>query len=564
MLSELHIRNLGVIEEVTAEFAGGFTVLTGETGAGKTMVLSSLRLLSGHRADASRVRAGSDKATVEGIFDVSTLGADEDVQAVRAMIDEIDGFADDGEVIATRTVSSAGRSRAHLAGKTVAAGMLSQFSSAVLTIHGQNDQLRLLDPARQLEVLDEFAGHHELLGEYREARQRWLLASKDLERRLKDRRELALESETLQRAIGIIDDIDPQPNEDEDVKAQIRRMQDADDMRRNLQQALAMVDGSEAEDPEMGNAQDFLAQAASLLAGEDEELQGLADRLNEVSALLTDIAHDAGRALLHVPDPESLESLLERQQSLRELRKFAVDVNGALEWRSKAQERLATIDVSDDVIEALQEQVAAAEKDMLALAQRLSKGRQAAAAEFGKAVTAEIARLHMSSTVTVSVQQQDPGASGIDAVEFRLTQGGHETALASSASGGELSRIMLALEVILAQRTASTGRTMVFDEVDAGVGGKAAVEIGQRLAMLAEDNQVIVVTHLPQVAAFADTHLYVAKQATDSSVSSTVRALSDEERVEELSRMLAGLESETGRAHAEELMEMARARRGIS
>ena len=554
-----------MIEEATAEFAGGFTVVTGETGAGKTMVVSSLRLLSGHRADASRVRAGSDKASVDGVFDVSAVGGDDDSSSIRTLIDELGGYVEDGEVIVSRTVNATGRSRAHLAGKTAPAAVLAQFASHILTIHGQNDQLRLLDSVRQLAALDEFAGTADMAAEFAQLRQQWISSAKDLARRTKDKRELSLEAETLQRALATINEIDPQPGEDHEVKEAIRKLQDADELRTAMMTALTALEGGEAIDPEAGNAQDLIAEAAQQLSSDDAELQGLADRLHELNAQVADIIAEIGQSLLSVPDPDSLEGLLERQQQLRELRKFAVDVDGALEWKVQAEQKLSRIDVSDEVIEQLQAKVAGFHADMMKLGKKLSARRVRAASDFGQAVTEEIRGLHMSATFSVAVEQpdmqakhEDPGPHGLDRVEFRLSQGGHETALASSASGGELSRIMLALEVILSARTAATGRSMVFDEVDAGVGGKAAVEIGRRLANLAEDNQVIVVTHLPQVAAFADSHVHVSKAATEDHVSSTVRTLTEEERVEELSRMLAGLESESGRAHAEELMKMAK------
>ncbi|HIW95684.1 MAG TPA: DNA repair protein RecN [Candidatus Corynebacterium gallistercoris] len=549
MLTELNIKNLGVIQEATAEFAGGLSVVTGETGAGKTMVVSSLRLLSGHRADASRVRSGADKALVEGYFAV-------DSSAVEELVDQVGGFIEDGEVIASRTVSAMGRSRAHLAGKGVAAGVLGEFSGHVLTIHGQNDQLRLLDPVRQLHALDRFAGVREDVRRYRELRATWQNLDKDLQRRLEAKRELALETETLQRAVEAIDAIDPQPGEDEELKQQIQRMQAADDLRAAMAQAMAALDGG--EDAELTGATDLVGEAARQLSGVDAQMQRLSERLDEVAVVLADISADIGQALADVPDPEALEDMLQRQMELRELRKYAVDVDGAIAWRDEAERRLASIDVSGEAIDKLRAQVEHAYGEVMDAAAQLSAARVAAAETFGAAVTDEIRGLHMNAEIRVALTHTaQPGPYGLDEVEFQLVQGGNVNPLAGSASGGELSRVMLALEVILAA-TSKGGATMVFDEVDAGVGGKAAVEIGRRLAKLAVDNQVIVVTHLPQVAAFADAHVYVSKSVSESSVSSSVRTLGEEERIDELSRMLAGLESDTGRAHAEELMEMAR------
>ena len=342
MLQELHIRNLGVIEESTAEFDSGLTVVTGETGAGKTMVVSSLRLLSGHRADTSRVRAGADRAVVEGIFSFDATSHPK----VSDLIEEVGGFVEDEEVIASRTVTSAGRSRAHLAGKTVAAGVLGEFASGMITIHGQNDQLRLIDPVRQLLAVDEYAGLGPLRAEYRAARAEWVALAKDLKKRMDARRELALETETLQRALETIDAIDPQPGEDEDLKMQIQRLQAADELRAQMGDALAVIDGSAGEvDADVPTAVDLVAQAENFLRSDDEQLEKLADRLREISTLLSDVAMEVGQALAAVPDPDELEGMLQRQQELRELRKFAVDVDGAIAWRDEARERLSKIDV---------------------------------------------------------------------------------------------------------------------------------------------------------------------------------------------------------------------------
>ena len=577
MLTELQIRNLGVIEEVTAEFAAGFTVVTGETGAGKTMVVTGLKLLSGARADAQRVRGGTDKASVDGIFrifggDADSGPADGDAEKLAQMVEEIGGYLDDGEAVVSRSVNASGRSRAHLAGRTVAAGVLSDFTSRLLTIHGQSDQLQLTDPVKQLRSLDSFAGLDDDRREYRRLRRQWAGLARDLNDRTVNRRELALEAETLRHALAQIDELDPQPGEDEDLKVRISRLQDADDVRSAVATALTAVDGDPEDAGE--SAADALGMAASVLeaaAGGDPRIAGLGSRLAALVGELTDISGELGTVLSAAPDPENLEDLLQRQQDLRELRTFAVDVDGALAWRDEARERLGAIDVSDDVLEELRASVADAAEEMLAAARRLASGRISASARFAEAVTAEIRGLLMAAEFRVVVTTHggdgknlgkgagkdattaDCGPDGITEVEFQLVQGGSAHPLGATASGGELSRVMLALEVILA----GSGRTMVFDEVDSGVGGRAAVEIGRRLARLAVHNQVIVVTHLPQVAAFADAHVHVSKAATDATVRSSVRTLTEEERVEELSRMLAGLESDTGRAHAEELLETA-------
>ncbi|MEZ2121412.1 DNA repair protein RecN [Corynebacterium sp. CCM 9203] len=568
MLAEITIENLGVIPVATTELDSGLTVLTGETGAGKTMVVSGLRLLCGGRADASRVRTGASQAVVEGRFLVDQLPPDT-ARTIVELVDAAGGSADEnGEFIASRTVNATGRSRAHLGGRSVPAATLADFTAELLTIHGQNDQLRLLAPERQLAALDRFSPQiGPLLATYREAWNVWREKARDLKERTTRRRELAQEVDRLQFAIGEIDDVDPVPGEDNDLKDQIRRLQDVDGLREQATAAVVAVDGPEALNgfdgaSDASGASDLLGAAQSVLAGSDDPvLLAVAVRLGEMTAQLGEISAELGVFLSNLPaDSEALEQLLQRQQQLKQLtRKYASDIDGVLAWREKARRKLSAIDVSSEAVEKLQVETASAEKAMRSAARKLTKARTGAADQLGSAVTGELHGLAMAkSRFEVAVRAVDPGPDGADDVEFLLaaTPDAEARALATTASGGELSRVMLALEVILAAGT--KGTTLVFDEVDAGVGGRAAVEIGRRLSRLAVDNQVIVVTHLPQVAAFADTHLHVAKQVGDSTVTSGVEVLGDGRRVEEISRMLAGLDdTATGRAHARELLDMA-------
>ncbi len=569
MLADIAIENLGVIPAASAELAAGLTVLTGETGAGKTMVVTGLRLLAGGRADASRVRSGAPQAVVEGRF-VTTALAPEVSAQVTELVDAAGGRADEnGEFIASRTVNAAGRSRAHLGGRSVPAATLAEFTGPLLTIHGQNDQLRLLAPDQQLAALDRFdPAIAPLLADYRAAWRTWRDLARDLRQRTESRRELAQEIDRLQFALDEIDAVEPEPGEDVELVTQIRRLQDVDTLREEASTALTAIDGPETfggyseEDP----ASTLLGRAeAALTASEDDQLTELGARLTEITSQLSDIAVELGGFLADLPaDPSLLEESLQRQQQLKMLtRKYAPDIDGVLAWRDKARTRLGRIDISSEALDELKKQVAAAEKKMKAAARKLSTARGKAAAALGTEVTAELQGLAMAkSRLTVDVRKVAPGADGADEVELMLAPNAsaEPRPLASSASGGELSRVMLALEVILSAGT--QGATLVFDEVDAGVGGRAAVEIGRRLARLATRNQVIVVTHLPQVAAYADTHLHVAKNVGDEAVTSGVLTLSAEERVEELARMLAGLDdTDTGRAHAAELLERARSER---
>ncbi|NKY88199.1 DNA repair protein RecN [Nocardia veterana] len=583
MLTEIRIDGLGVISTATAQFHAGLTCVTGETGAGKTMVVTGLHLLGGARADAGRVRQGASRAVVEGRFTVDEVhdSARDEVEKVL----ESSGAQrdDDDSIIAVRTVSSDGRSRAHLGGRSVPAAVLSDFTAPLLTVHGQNDQLRLQRPDQQLQALDRFAGEAVagLLRKYQLARRTWLQARTELLERTARSRELALEADRLQHSLNEIDTVAPEPGEDERIVAEVLRLSDLDSLRDAAGAAHEALAGPGDSPGEGAGALDALGTArARLEASDDPALTALAPRLGEAIAVVADVTTELSSYLSDLPsDPAALDSLLTRQAELKSLtRKYAPDVDAVIAWAEDARNRLASLDVSEEALAALAAEVETAAEQVRETAKKLTAARRKAARKLAAAVSAELSGLAMgraklevevrplpaaaqdSAPITVDGAELHAGATGVDEVEFRLSahSGAQSLPLSRSASGGELSRVMLALEVVLA--ASEYGSTMVFDEVDAGVGGRAAVEIGRRLARLARTHQVIVVTHLPQVAAFADTHLVVDKVDDGKGVNSGVRALTTDERVVELARMLAGLDdTETGRAHAEELLATARA-----
>ncbi len=586
MLAEIRIESLGAIVSATAEFDRGLTVLTGETGTGKTMVVTGLHLLGGARADATRVRSGSGRAVVEGRFTTGDLDA---YTATR--IEEIlDSCAadrdDDGAIIALRSVNREGRSRAYLGGRGVPAKTLSTFTTGLLTLHGQNDQLRLMRPDEQRGALDRFAGAAERLERYRKLRDAWLVARRDLGDRSDRAREIAQEADRLKFALAEIDQVDPAPGEDETLVDEIRRLSELDAVREAAAGARIALSGTDdvAADIDNRSATQNLGRAAAQLESiGDVTLAALGRQITDVLNVVGDVAGELGEFLAGLPaDARGLESRLARQAELRTLtRKYAADVDGVLRWAADARRRLAQLDVSEETLTGLSRRVEELSEQVAAAAVELSELRTAAAVGLANAVTAELSGLAMTDadftvTVTTTTARDDDsapirlpsgvlahaGSEGIDLVEFGFTahrgSGDADSVLPlnRSASGGELSRVMLALEVVLSASTGGT--TMVFDEIDAGVGGRAAVEIGRRLARLAGSHQVIVVTHLPQVAAYADTHLVV----DSTGPASEVRRLDDDERVAELARMLAGLgESDTARAHARELLTGARAER---
>ncbi|MCK8645618.1 DNA repair protein RecN [Mycobacterium colombiense] len=585
MLTEIRIESLGAISAAVGEFDRGLTVLTGETGTGKTMVVTGLHLLGGARADATRVRSGADRAIVEGRFTTTDLDEslivklDEMLDASGAERDE------DGSVIALRSVSREGPSRAYLGGRSVPAKSLGDFTAGLLTLHGQNDQLRLMRPEEQCGALDRFAKAGPALERYCKLRDAWLSARRDLLDRRNRMRELALEADRLNFALTEIDAVEPQPGEDDALVAEILRLSELDTLREAAATARAALSSDEADGSGF-SATDSLGKArAALESTDDAKLLALGGQLGEVLTVVVDAAGELAGFLDELPvDASALESKLARQAELRTLtRKYAADIDGVLAWARESRERLAQLDVSEEGLASLAARVDELARELAEAAVDLSNIRRKAAKRLAKEVTAELSGLAMAdaqfgidvavdtasgaddaAALTVSFGPDGPmlaraGADGIDQVEFGFAahRGMDQLPLAKSASGGELSRVMLALEVVLAaSRKETVGTTMVFDEVDAGVGGRAAVQIGRRLARLARTHQVIVVTHLPQVAAYADVHLVV--HGAGPKGTSVVRRVADDERVAELARMLAGLgESDSGRAHARELLQAA-------
>jgi DNA repair protein RecN (Recombination protein N) len=574
-LTELRIRGLGSIDDVTLELGSGLTVVTGETGAGKTMVVTGLTLLFGGRADPGRVRA-SGRAGVEGRL-VLPAGSPVWERAADAGADP----DDDGSLILARTVSAEGRSRAFLGGRTVPVGVVSELAEGLLAVHGQSDQLRLSRPAEQRRALDRYAGpaHLELLDRYRAAHQRWRELAADLERRRSQARELAQAADVLRHGLEEIEAVAPEPGEDDALDTQAKRLGDADALRAAADEARASLVGDVTGDlggddlPQDATAALSIAQRA-LAASDDPTLVLLAQDVADAVAVVSDVAAQlAGYVADLDADPGRLAEVLDRRATITALvRKYAgpgEGVAGVLAWAEDAAHKLSALDVSEEALDALAAARDTARAEVDALGAEVSAGRRAAADGFAAEVGVELAGLAMkSATVSFSIDSHpdEPGPEGVDEVVLLLAAhpGAPARPVHKGASGGELSRVMLAIEVVFAG--ADPVPVMVFDEVDAGVGGQAAGEIGRRLARLATDHQVVVVTHLAQVAAFADTHIVVDKSPdTGAGVTATdIRAVDGEDRVRELARMLSGLaDSDTGQAHARELLAVAAAAREV-
>ncbi|MGW7253458.1 DNA repair protein RecN [Streptomyces sp. NPDC054834] len=574
VLEEMRIRSLGVIDDAVVELSPGFTAVTGETGAGKTMVVTSLGLLLGGRADPALVRIGAGKAVVEGRIAVPPASS----AVVRA--EEAGAELDDGALLISRTVSAEGRSRAHLGGRSVPVGLLAELADDLVAVHGQTDQQGLLKLTRQRQALDRYAGDAVAvpLAKYGEAYRRLRAVAAELEEIVTRARERAQEADILRYGLDEVAGVEPRAGEDVELAEEAERLGHAEALASAATAAHAALAGN-PEDPEGIDAATLVAgahRALEAVRSHDPALAALADRIGEIGILLGDVAGElAGYADDLDADPLRLAAVEERRAALTALtRKYGDDIDAVLAWAEQSAVRLTELDGDDERLGELTAERDALRAELGGLAQALTDARTEAAERFAAAVTAELASLAMPhARVSFDIRQtEDPegvevggrtvayGPSGVDEVELLLAPhpGAPPRPIAKGASGGELSRVMLAVEVVFAGTDPVP--TYLFDEVDAGVGGKAAVEIGRRLARLAKTAQVVVVTHLPQVAAFADRQLLVEKTNDGSVTRSGVKVLEGEERVRELSRMLAGQEdSETARAHAEELLATARA-----
>jgi DNA repair protein RecN (Recombination protein N) len=571
MLEEVRISSLGVIDEAVLELSSGFTALTGETGAGKTMVVTALGLLFGGRADPARVRPGASRAAVEGRLVVSP-GVAREVEDAGGDLDD-----DGSTLVLSRTVSAEGRSRAFAGGRSVPVSLLQVLADDLVAVHGQADQRQLLKPGWPRDALDRYAGPSlgSVLTEYKRVYARHRSVAEELAGLRTALRERLAEAETLRIGLAEVEKVAPATGEDAALLAEEQRLANADALHAAAAAAHEALLGDPASDgsSEASDAVTLLGVASRALEAvrsHDAALAGLADRLSEASYLVSDVAAELASYAETVDfDPARLAAVQERRAALgRLVRAFggvSGDIAGVLDWAKQSASRLGELEGDDERIAELASEEASLSERVEVLAGELTGLRLAASSQFASLVTAELTALampHATLLAAVAPLESGPGPFGADEVSFRLAPhpGAPPLPLHKGASGGELSRVMLAIEVAFAG--ADPLPTFVFDEVDAGVGGKAAVEIGRRLARLARSSQVIVVTHLPQVAAFADNHLVVEKSDDGLVTSSGVVRLDQSGRIRELSRMLAGLEdSEFGQAHAEELLTLAASER---
>lgn len=561
MIEEISIRNLGVIGEAVLPLGPGFTAITGETGAGKTMVVTALGLLLGERSDAAAIRAGSASAVVEGHWQIDVQGS------VADRVRNAGGDVDGGELILGRSVSQEGRSRAVVGGRAAPVGVLGEIGQQLVVVHGQSDQIRLRSATAQREALDRFAGPQlaALLGDYQEVYRRWQSDQGELDILVAERDRRQREAEDLRIATAEIEAASPQRGEDAELADRADRLTNLEDLRLAAAQALELVSAQSTDEvPDALSSLEGARRSLDRVVAHDTTLAPIAEAIAAASVAVTDISSQLSTYLsgLDTDGGRELESVQERRSELAALtRKYGPSLDEVIDFLDSGSGRLLELDNDADRITALGEQVEADRVALIGLAGRLSELRRSFAEKLGERVTEELAALAMANArVTVDVQDRpEYSLTGKDQVTILLQphSGAEPRPLGRGASGGELSRLMLAIEVVIAG--SDPVPTFIFDEVDAGVGGASAIEIGRRLAILSRSAQVIVVTHLAQVAAFATNHLSVTKNSDGSVTASSVQQLTGEERISEMARLLSGLpDSQSGLEHARELIEMAR------
>ena len=558
MIEQIHIRDLGVIREAQLDLGPGLTVLTGETGAGKTMVLNALGLLLGSRSDASAVRKGQEQAFVEGRW----LIPKEALDRITASGIEIE----DGELLVSRSISSEGRSKATVSGRSVPVGVLTEIGEHLVVVHGQSDQIRLKSASAQREALDQFAGASlaALTDKYAETYTAWKMAANRLQVLTTESSSRAREADEIRAAVEELTKLDPKSGEDVELSELAEKLTHLEELRIAAAAAHEELSSDSFDDSSdaltsIGKARRALEQVSN----HDPELEKLAQQLKEIGFSLNETAASISSYIAGLDNDgaSELEKIQSRRAELSSaMRKYGPTLDEVIAYLETAGSRLLDLDSSDEAIASLTIEEQQLSKKAHDLAEQISSIRTKAAAELSAAVTSELSALAMTgASLDASVTRLgELTAHGYDQVALLLSAypGAEPRPIGKGASGGELSRIMLAIEVVLAK--SELAPTFIFDEVDAGVGGAAASEVGKRLAMLARNAQVIVVTHLPQVAAFANRHLRVLKSSTTEFTATDVVRLEGEQVVEELARMLSGLsESESGRSHAKELLDLA-------
>ena len=587
MLEELEIRNLGPISHAVITPSYGMTAITGETGAGKSMLLSAIRLISGGKADSSRITSFASESWAQGVFSVPKSGIVSNLlQESGIDVEESEGDDSKIDVYVSRTVPKSGRSRAVVSGCSVPKTLLDKICSQTITIHGQSDQLRIATSAKQREFLDSISCDSKELQEYSVAFKEWQDAVESYNRLINQESSSRQRADYLRESLEKIRQIDPKRNEDEELKAKRDRIENAAQIVRGLGEAISALDSSQIDYGAIDSvdALHLIDNASKALRSikVNGNYEDFASSLEDISSQISDIVMQLAQQLDVDESQEDLDAINNRIHDLSDLtRRWGPQIDDVLEWAKKAQFELEDLDDSPEAIDRAKKACDKYYANAKNLADKLYDLRKSAAEKFSFEVSKELESLAMQDAqLLIKVNRRevdetgvvDLDSHGLDNVEFLFKPfpSSDYLPMGSSASGGELSRLMLAMELVAAKfnNSDSHSMTFIFDEVDAGVGGVAAVELGKRLAQLAKSSQVIVVTHLAQVASFADAQFVVRKSFSDSSVSgdssndfdsslvvdTTVTKLDDSQREQEIARMLSGSQSQASLEHARELL----------
>ena len=573
MINDLRIQNIGVIEDVSLEMSNGFTVLTGETGAGKTMILTAFQMIIGEKVDSSLVRANEKSALVEAFIKVPQD------KELRQRLEELDvAIEDDGTQI-SRTIAREGRGKIILGGRSVPSATLEEITQSSITIHGQGDQVLLNKSSFQRQLLDQFAGDEHLanLVKYQDLYSKYTETKKKLEELKKAGGQNALRIAQLQESVKELNDAQLEVDEEVSITERINLINNSEDIFESLALADKLLNGAEDGTTSVTSQLNQARKALDTAAAKSERISSLRDQISNLEIEVSTLARDVNRDLASLDrDPATIDKLESRRALIKKLlTKYGPTSKDALENIKKFTEELATIEDLPSAIESVEKEIQMQLSELAISAQKIHDSRVDSSTKISLAIEKELKSLSMPNAdfkVRIETSEDQAGLKikvdknethlhfdnyGVDQIsfEFSANPGQPLRPISKVASGGEMSRIMLAIELVFSKSGAS--KTMIFDEVDAGIGGAAAIEVGKRLKALAKNHQIVVVTHLPQVAAFADKHLKVEKSASGNVTTSSVIELNSGARVTEIARMMAGIQdSASALEHARELLGM--------
>jgi len=573
MINDLRIQNIGVIEDVSLEMSAGFTVLTGETGAGKTMILTAFQMVIGEKVDNNLVRANEKTAVVEAFIQVP------DDKNIRARLEELDIAIEDGGTQLSRTIAREGRGKIILGGRSVPSATLEEITQSSITIHGQGDQVLLNKPNYQRELIDQFAGqeHLKMLQNYQELYAKYVETRKRLEELNKAGSQNALKISQLQESLKELAEANLEIDEEITITERINLINNSEDIFESLALADKLLNGGEDSSGSISSQINSARKALDAAAAKSDRIASLRDQISNLEAEISNVASDVNRDLSSLDrDPATIDKLESRRALIKKmLTKYGPTSKDALANIQIFQNQLLDIEDLPAAIENVEKEIKTILNELSIKAQILHDTRIGSALNISKAIEKELTSLSIPNAkfqVSVETNEDPQGLKitiagkdhlllfdnhGVNQIsfEFSANPGQPLRPITKVASGGEMSRIMLAVELVFSQNVAA--KTMIFDEVDAGIGGAAAIEVGKRLKALAQHHQIVVVTHLPQVAAFADKHLKVEKSATGNVTTSSVTELDQNARVTEIARMMAGIEdSASALEHARELLGM--------